>query len=82
MRLSARPRGSWPSRMQAAFLDRFPVLPPPAPCAQVLAGHHPPGTRGAADARVALIVKGVVRDVVGADVLSAALEALRDQMKP
>src|SRR5438552_16389749 len=42
--------------------------PPQAAGPQVLAGPHRTGARRAADARVAMIVEGVVRDIVRSDV--------------
>src|SRR5260370_40675048 len=54
--------------MEAAFLRGRVLLPPPSPCAQVLARLDRTRARRAADAGKALVVEGVVRHGVVPDV--------------
>src|SRR5919197_4480152 len=55
--------------VHAALLGRAPAFPPPAPGARIGARFDGPRARGATNALIALVVKWVVRHIVGAHVL-------------
>jgi hypothetical protein len=53
--------------MKATFFF-FGIFPPPPACPEILSRVDGPGARGATDAYKALLMEGIIRDVVFIDV--------------